>query len=66
MKKTAVKNEGENLKKKLLLTIASAIMALAMYITGIVMLAKRELDDKMTEPSTQSVTIVDLPNQQST
>ena len=66
MKKTAVKNEGENLKKKLLLTIASAIMALAMYITGIVMLAKRELDDKITEPSTQSVTIVDLPNQQST
>ncbi|MBO5022223.1 MAG: hypothetical protein J6C53_01945 [Clostridia bacterium] len=66
MKKTAVKNEGENLKKKLLLTIASAIMALVMYITGIVLLGERELDDKITEPSTQSVTIVDLPNQQST
>ena len=65
MKKTAV-NNGESLKSKLAWTIVWALMALALYIGGIIVLANRQQADKITEPSIQSVTIVDLPNQQST
>lgn len=64
--KKAVKKEGESLKSKLAWTIVWALMALALYIGGIIVLANHQQADKMTEPSTQSVTIVDLPNQQST
>lgn len=61
--KKAVKKEGESLKSKLAWTIVWALMALVLYVTGIVVLANRQQADKMTEPSTQSVTIIDLPNQ---
>ena len=57
--KKAVKKEGESLKSKLAWTIVWALMALVLYVTGIVVLANRQQADKMTEPSTQSVAIID-------